>query len=212
MSLGPPDVSLRGRVKGTILLARLAFVRTRGGELAVHAVLARLPEEDREQLSGITLAMSWYPFELNVRLDAAIARELGGEGVYRALGGESAKHALSSTFRNFARGRDPHGLLKHVAQIHRMYKDTGYMTYEWADKNVAVLRTFDCKSFSAPDCLTNLGWHEQAVELCGGRGARANETRCRARGEPLCEYRVQWQPSSSVPPSSRPPSSAPGGR
>jgi predicted hydrocarbon binding protein len=201
MADAPPDVSFYGRVKGTILLARLAFVRARGGEHAVHGVLARLPQDDREQLSGLTLAMSWYPFELNVRLDAAIAHELGGDSVYRALGVESASQALSSTFRNFARGRDPHGLLKHVAQIHRMYKDSGYMTYEWADKNVAVLRTFDCKSFSAPDCLTNLGWHERAVELCGGRSARANETQCRARGSRLCEYRVQWLPSVSVPPS-----------
>jgi predicted hydrocarbon binding protein len=196
MSLRPPEASSHGRVKGTILLARLAFVQGRGGDLAVQRVLAQLPDTDREQLSGITLAMGWYPFELNERLDTAIARELGGESVYRSLGADSAERALASTLRNFARGRDPHGLLKHVAQIHRMYKDTGYMTYEWAEKSVAVLRTFDCKSFSTADCLTNLGWFEHAVELCGGRSARATESNCRARGDKLCECRVQWQPSN----------------
>lgn len=199
MSSRPPDISLQGRVKGAILLARLAFVRARGGELALQGVLGRLTAAEREQLSGLTLAMSWYPFDLNVRLDASIAREFGGESVYRDLGAESARQALASTFRNYARSRDPHGLLKHVAQIHRMYKDTGYMTYEWSDKSVAVLRTFDCRSFSAADCLTNLGWHEHAVELCGGRSARAIETKCCARGDRLCEYRVQWLPSTGNP-------------
>jgi uncharacterized protein (TIGR02265 family) len=202
MSARPPEYSPHGRVKGTILLARIAFVQGRGGDLAVQRMLAQLPEADRQQLSGITLAMGWYPFELNERLDAAIAREFGGESVYRKLGADSAERALASTLRNFARGRDPHGLLKHITQIHRMYKDTGYMTYEWAEKSVAVLRMFDCKSFSTADCQTNLGWFEHAVELCGGRAAQAIETKCRARGERLCEYRVQWLPgtSATVPP------------
>ena len=172
-----------------------AFARLPTGEPAVHAVLARPPRRKSRAAVGITLAVSWYPFELNVRLDAAAAQEFGGESIYRTLGAESAAQALASTFRNFARARDPHGLLKYVAQIHRMYKDTGTMTYEWADTNVAVLRTFDCRSFWAADCLTNLGWHEHAVMLCGGRNAQASETKCQARGDGLCEYRVEWLPS-----------------
>jgi hypothetical protein len=112
----------RGSVKGTVLLSRIALVRTRGGEPSVQSVLARLPPQDRELLSGIVLSSGWYPFEANERVDAAIAREFGGDAVYRALGAQSANDALSSTHKNFVRQRDAHGLLKHVAQLHRLYK------------------------------------------------------------------------------------------
>jgi predicted hydrocarbon binding protein len=183
----------RGCVKGTILLSRVALVRGRGGEAAVKAVLARMPTADQELLRGIVLPVGWYPFEVNERLDAAIAKEFGGDAIYRSLGAQSAIDALGTTHKNFVRQRDAHGLLKHVAQLHRLYKDSGYMTYEWVDRSTAVIRTYDCKSFSAADCLTNLGWHEKAVELCGGRNVRATETRCRANGEKLCEYHCAWE-------------------
>jgi len=182
----------RGCVKGTVLLSRVALVQARAGQAGLQRVLARLPAVDRELLTGIVLAVGWYPFEVNERLDAAIARELGGEVIYRELGGQSARDSLGATLKNFARSRDAHGLLKHVAQLHRLYKDTGYMTYEWVDKTSAVLRTFECRSFSAADCLTNLGWHEKAIELCGGRNPRAVETMCRVQGSRVCEYRCDW--------------------
>jgi hypothetical protein len=191
---------MRGRIRGGVLLSRLAFVRQRSGEGGLRAILAALSEEDRALLSSLVVAIGWYPFETNERLDAEIARHFGGNAIYRTLGAQSAIDALSTTHKNFVRSRDPHGLLKHIAQLHRLYKDTGYMTYEWLDATSAALRTFDCASYSASDCLTNLGWHEQAIELCGGRNVHAVETRCRSRGDPMCEYTCRWDASTSVRP------------
>lgn len=184
----------RGRVKGSVLLSRVALVRARGGEEAVHAIVAALPPSDRDVLTGIVLPIGWYDFEINERLDAEIARHFGlGGRIYHELGAASALDALASTHRNFVRDCDPHGLLERVAQLHHLYKDTGTMTYERVDDTTAVLRTIDCDSFSTADCLTNLGWHEKAIELCGGRRPRAMETRCRARGDLVCEYVCKWE-------------------
>ena len=189
-------------------------MRARGGDDAVRAILGSLPPRHRDVLSGILLPIGWYDFEINERLDAAIASYFGsGMSIYHELGAASALDALATTHKNFVRDRDPHGLLERVAQIHRLYKDTGYMTYDRVDDTTAVLRTIGCDSFSAADCLTNLGWHEKAIELCAGFRVRVNETRCRARGEPLCEYVCKWwpRPSEAPPPpsSSRPLSSRP---
>jgi predicted hydrocarbon binding protein len=196
-------MSDRGKIRGGTLLSRLAFVRGRSGETGVRAVLAALPEADRAIFDQIVLPIGWYPFETSERLDAEIAKRYGGNAIYRTLGAESASSALTTTHKNFVRARDPHGLLKHVAQLHRLYKDTGYMTYEWVDASCAVLRTFECASWSITECLTNLGWHEQAIELCGGKNVRAVETRCRSRGDAICEYTCRWE--LAPPPSMRPP-------
>jgi hypothetical protein len=144
-------------------------------------------------LSGIILPIGWYAFEVNERLDAAIADEFGGTTIYVQLGAQSAADALATNLRSFVEERDPHGLLKHIAQIHGLYKDTGYMTYEWVDPTAAVLRTWNCASYSDADCLTNLGWHAKAIELCGGRDPDVLESKCRARGAALCEYRCRWE-------------------
>jgi len=37
-----------------------------------------------------------------------------------------------------------------------------------------------------------VGWHERAIELSGGSEVRVTETRCRTRGDAVCEYRCVW--------------------
>jgi len=177
-----------------VLQSRLAYVKSRGGPGTVELVLARLCAEHRKTLSELILPVGWYPFEINVELDRAIMLSLGGgRGIYREMGVQSATDSLGATHKNLIRARDPQGLLKHSAQIHKLYYDTGYRTYEWVSAKSAILRTFDCKSFSTEDCLTNMGWHEKAIALCGGKSVRVSEPQCRARGAKCCEYVCQWE-------------------
>jgi len=187
------NLNARGCIKGVVLQSRLAFVREKGGQGAVEGVLSRVPPEVRSILTDIILPVGWYPFEISETLDRAIAREFGaGDLIYRQMGGQSAAHSLASAHRNLVRSRDPHGLLKQAAQIHRLYYDSGYRTYEWVAWTKAMVRIFDCKSFSRADCLTIIGWHEKALELCGAK-PRIIETQCRTRGEKCCEYAFAWE-------------------
>jgi predicted hydrocarbon binding protein len=68
----------------------------------------------------------------------------------------------------------------------------GRRTYEKVGERGALLRTFDAGSVTVADCLTVVGWHERAIELCGGRDVKVTEAKCRARGAPHCEYRCEW--------------------
>ena len=182
----------RGNIKGGALLSRLHFVRDQKGEAGVQSVLARLPEADRAACEQI-LTSSWYPFDLNQRLDDAIAAELGlGEKVFVMIGEKSASHNLTNAHKAFVMGRDPHGLLKRAAQIYQMYYDTGHRSYESAGETKAILRTHESKTYSKHDCLTVVGWHQKAIEMCGGANVRVRETRCRADGAEVCEYVCEW--------------------
>ena len=190
-----------GEIKGTVLESRLALVQRRLGDSGLRRVLDRLPEGDRRLLSGVVMPVAWYPFALNDRLDRAIAAELGqGAAAFRALGAQSAQDNLAETHKIYVKSHDPHGLLKHTAQIYGLYYKTGYRTYEWVSPTRAILRTFESKSFSAFDCLTVIGWHEKAIELCGGLAPRVEEVRCRSREGDRCEYVCDWRPGSIRPP------------
>ena len=189
-----------GEIKGTVLQSRLLLARHRLGAAGVERVLRRLPPDDRTVLKGVVMPIAWYPFALNERLDQAIATELGqGQLGFRALGAQSAEDNLGETHRVYMRSRDPHGLLKHTAQIYGLYYKTGYRTYEWVGTTKAVLRTFESRSYSATDCLTVVGWHEKAIEMCGGAAPRVEEIRCRAREGDRCEYACEWRPGSIAP-------------
>ena len=183
----------RGSIKGVVLRSRLSYVRDNMGEAAARSVLDRLPEADQTALARI-LPASWYPFELQARLDDAIAFQMGiGEKIFRLLGEQSARDNLASTHRAFVDAHDPHGLLQHSASIHQAYYDTGHRVYEHLGPKSAVLRTFDCLSTSRAECLTNMGWHQAAIEICGGRHARVSDPFCRARGDKHCEYLCEWE-------------------
>jgi hypothetical protein len=105
-----------------VLKSRLSLLETAGGPALVKQVLSRLTPGHRQLLSELIVAVGWYPFEVNAALDSAIASTMGGgAGIHRRMGAQSAVDSLGSAHKNLIRERDPHGLLKHSAQIHKLY-------------------------------------------------------------------------------------------
>jgi len=158
-----------------------------------EAEFRRLREEDQPTFTNAILPFGWYSFELYSRLDAAIAEVMDqGKGIFRVLGAVSARDNLGGDHKRFLQGRDPHGLLRNAASLYKLYYDTGERTYERTGDRTAILRTSGGRAFSAADCLTVVGWHEKAIEMCGGQSPRVTETSCRARGAVVCEYLCEW--------------------
>jgi hypothetical protein len=181
------------QIKGSVLKARLTFVEERFLREGLERLLAGLPESDASTLKGL-LATQWYSFALGERLDQAIVRTLanGESEFFERLGEASAEKNLSGVHKGFLRPGDPQGFLARAPMIYSFYYDTGRREYEAVGPKEAVLRTLDAETFSGPDCLTVVGWHRKALEMCGVRGARVVEEECRARGGVVCRYRLTW--------------------
>jgi uncharacterized protein (TIGR02265 family) len=174
-------------------MARLAFIRQAG---VTERVLARLRPEDAKVLRGTILPIAWYPLELYVRLDRAIAEVLSPddpERIFRQMGRASAETNLNGPHRNFLRPGDPHAMLANAQAILRVYYDQGRRTYERTGERTAVLRTYGVEGLTRTECLTNCGWHERAIELCGGQQVRVVESCCSGDGSSYCEYRCSWR-------------------
>ena len=181
------------RVKGSVLRSRLTFVEEQAGADAVLRVKARLSAADQQTVARM-LSTSWYPFELASRLDQAIVDELGGgrPEYFLRLGASSAERNLTGVHRAFLRPGDPHGFLTQAPEIYASYYDRGRRTYERAGEKEAVLTTWEAETFSGPDCLTVVGWHTKALEMCGCSHVSVVEEECRARGGGVCRYRLRW--------------------
>ncbi|WPB80295.1 TIGR02265 family protein [Archangium violaceum] len=188
--------STAARIKGSVLITRLNLLMKQGGTGRVQQVLQRLSPADRKVLEGVIMPIGWYPLELNLRLDAAIADALSPRDRSKAfveMGRASAEENLNGPHHVFIRKGDPHFLLSHAPEIYRLYYAVGSRTYEKAGPRNAVLRTVGAESVTEADCLTIIGWYERAIEMSGGREVRVEHKKCRARGSGYCEYLCSWE-------------------
>ena len=191
-----PSDDAVARIKGSVLVTRLNLLRKQGGVERLQQVLQRLPAADRKVLEGVIMPIGWYPVELNLRLDDAIAEALSPKDrakAFVAMGRASAEENLQGPHHVFIRKGDPHFLLSHAPEIYRLYYAVGSRTYEKTGARSAVLRTVGAEGVTEADCLTIIGWHQRAIEMSGGRGVCVEHPKCRARGKGYCEYLCSWE-------------------
>ena len=86
--------------------------------------------------------------------------------------------------------------LREFAQINVSYDGIGE-DYEsvrgYAYRSLGpTLTTIDAPPSTRGDCATVVGWHERALELSGANDVKVVETRCRNRGDTVCEYKLSW--------------------
>jgi uncharacterized protein (TIGR02265 family) len=183
-------------IKGSVLRTRLALVEELDPKDGLARVLARLDEAERDALESL-LASAWYPFELGKHLDEAIVEVLGGgrSEFFEKLGEASAEKNLGpgGVHRSFLVTGDPHAFLAKAPLIYSYYYDQGRRDYEKTGEHEALLTTRDASTFSAPDCLTVVGWYRRALAMCGAQAPRVVEEECRAKGGSVCRYRVSWR-------------------
>jgi len=183
------------QVKGAALLSRRSFAREVYGEGSWRKILDTLADKDRSELQGAILASTWHSFELNERLDAAIVDILGGgdKQIFQQIGRWSAKQNLTGPHKAFIARRDPRRFLAATDRIYSLYYDSGRRTYEATGPTSGVITTYEAETFSETDCLTVIGWYEEALEMCGATKVSMREETCRAKGGSECRYRLSWE-------------------
>lgn len=182
------------QVRGSILRARKLFCEEHFGSGAWDKILEVLPESDRVVLRGILLPAGWFPFEISERLDRAIVDVLGkgDPKIFEDIGRKSARENLSGIHKTFLQAGNPQAFLEQTKTIYKFYYNAGSREYVSTGTNSGVLTTTEAETFSVADCLTVVGWHKEALEMCGAKNVVISETKCRARGDSVCEYRVSW--------------------
>lgn len=178
-------------IKGASVSARIDFVKRRFGEDTWQKVLTHLHEEDQKALTGNIIVLSFYPLELNARLDEAIAKATDPNNpirVYRALGRASADANLTSVHKTFILGDNPHRVLKRYPSVRKIYYSDGSGQYEKIGEKEGYLQLKD-SSFTLEDDESTAGYFERGIELMGGKNVKVDVTR-KPRS---CEYNFTWE-------------------
>jgi hypothetical protein len=182
------------KIKGAVLLSRRAFVASHFGPEAWGKILDILQQEYRNVLYGAIVSAAWYPFEIGESLDRTIVDVLGGGDteIFERIGAASARENLSGAHQRRLLTDSPEAFLKQTEIIYRFYYDTGHRTYVSTGKQSGRITTFEANTYSAVDCLTVIGWHKEALRMCGAKEVQMAETACRALGGSVCQYDIRW--------------------
>lgn len=182
------------QVKGAVLISRGEFIRSEYGDDAWKQVLSRVSPACRATLESALLSSKWYPFEINAELDRTIVEVVGGgdRNIFKKIGARSAKSNLTGAHQAFLKKGNPQGFMAATDRIYRFYYDSGRREYQETGPTSGVITTYDAETFSENDCLTVIGWYEEALKMCGATSVRMTEDTCRARGGPHCRYTVRW--------------------
>lgn len=194
----PKHSAMRGNVKGTLVIARMSYLRAQGQE-AAERVLRRMSQADQVFLRGVLLPSTWYPADMLLRLELTIAAVLSRgdrSALFVDMGQFSADTHLGpgGIHRPYLKEGDPHFLLRNVPRMYASQHSGGTRTYEETGPRSATIRTLDASEDDreAEDCLTAVGWLRRAIELSGGRTVAVDETRCRGKGATCCEFVCRW--------------------
>ena len=121
-----------------------------------------------------------------------------GNGRYRtsssAWAKASAEKNLTTVHAGYLTTGDGHAFLSKSPSIYtRSTTRPAVASTSLSGPKEGVLTTHEAETFSAPDCLTVVGWYRKALEMCGLKGVQVREEECRAKGGSVCRYRVRWE-------------------
>jgi hypothetical protein len=182
-------------VKGSALASRVLWVQLEHGEAGYQRTLHQVSPDLKAAIeSGINKA-KWYPFEQFVEINEVLDRLFGkGDlGLVKALGRYGADANLKTIYRLFYKVGTVHWILGRAVRLWGAHYDSGYLEVSTRGPKAAVLRV---RGFSTPHrahCLSVQGWTERSVELSGGKRPIVEETKCRTRGDDLCQLEFVWE-------------------
>jgi hypothetical protein len=182
-------------VKGSALASRILWVQLEHGMKGRERVIAQSSPELSAAIEAGFHKAQWYPFEQFVELNVVIDR-LFGRGdlaLARELGRHGADANLTTIYRLFFKLGSVHWILGRAVRLWSAHYDSGFAEVATRGARVAVLRIHGFETPHVAHCLSVMGWAERSIELSGGKRPIVEESKCRTRGDELCQIDVAWE-------------------
>ena len=182
-------------MKGSALASRVLWVQLGHGAAGMARLRASASEGLGDTLDTGIAKARWYPlrqfFELNTLIDRIFGA--GDLALVRELGRHGADANLTTIYRLFYKVGTTHWILGRAVRLWSAHYDSGFLEVVTRGTRAAVLRIHN---FALPDrthCLSVTGWCERSIELSGGKSVTVVESKCRTRGDDVCQLDASWE-------------------
>ena len=181
-----------GKIKGTVLIQVIKFLRSRR-EAGRRAV----PERLHHYLETRILAANWYPEEDYLELLRATASLFDpGPDIDRweILGRIAARSYIDEAYQILIRKGDAAGTLKNFALLWELRHDTGKAEVTSLLPGTALIKIRDYVLVAEEICRAIQGTILGMLEAAAIEEVQITKGLCRARGDELCAWQIQWDP------------------
>lgn len=183
------------QVKGSAILSRLQYVEAKHGAQGSERLISSLAAETQGVLRRGLLAHQWAPYDAFVDVNV-VADRLFGKGdlaLCFEMGRHSAETNLPTLYRIFYRLGSPMFIFRKAARVWEVHYDSGRLVPVQDDERVIRVKILDFERPHRAHCLSVLGWAARSVEMSGATLTRAEEEKCRTRGDHACEMVCAWE-------------------
>lgn len=183
-----------GKVKGTIMIEVVKYLRSYREE-------ARriVPKHLQPYLDGRILATSWHPEEDYLDLMRAVVELFpANDDSPEITSFEAASRASSAAYfegpyRSLVRRGDPARTLRSLGALWRLRHDTGEFEVLLGPSEQATVLLRGYALVARESCELVQGTIWGMLHHSGGDEIAIQHTRCRARGDDLCEWKLDWR-------------------
>jgi hypothetical protein len=184
----------RGRVKGTIMIEVVKYLRSRKEEAR-----PLLPLHLKPYLNTRILATSWHPEQDYLDLMHVLialrprSTEDAGLGPWEAAARVStANFFAEGPYKSMVRKGEPGRTLASLDALWRLRHDTGRFQVESTGPNQARLELRDYAVEPGDSCSLVQGTIWGFLYYSEGKNIAIEHTKCRARGDAACEWQASW--------------------
>ncbi len=182
------------RVSGTIVRARVLFVRSKGPD-AWAKVFAELCAATQKIAEAGILETRWYPYEVLVDISSTADRVLGqGDlALCSEMGRFSCEMTLTTVHRLLLKFGNVGHLVERASTAWRTQFDKGEIIVHEKHRDLYVFEVRGVPEPSRAHCAAITGWMARAAELSGEDDFLVEE-KCRALGHPYCMWTFTRRP------------------
>jgi hypothetical protein len=181
-----------GNIKGTTMIEVVKFLRSRKKEAA-----PLVPPRLQHYLQSRLLSTSWHPEEDYLELMRVVVKLYKPENPSLTIWEEVARRTNAAYFEGpykaFVYPGDVARSVGSFPDLWRLRHDTGVGTVIQEGKGRARVELRDYALVANEGCLLVQGTLWGLLEYSGAQGAALVHSRCRARGEPICEWKATWK-------------------
>lgn len=180
-------------VKGSPVRSLQKFLESELTPEQRETVFGSLPPDLGKRLRGPVLATETIPVHALNQLTEAAARAKGEpiESFARRAGREAAADAVRGIYRFFAMVLTPPALLAKASPMWTSLYNRGELQVADQTPNSATIRLVRFPSEPA-GCARITGWVERLAEMTGVKNVNVQKTRCAAKGDAECEWKLTW--------------------
>jgi hypothetical protein len=183
-----------GKIKGTIVIEVVKYLRSRK-----DAARSLVPPALHHYLEGRILSTSWHPEADYLELMRAViklrgsADALPGVSPWEASARASNAAYFEGPYKSLVRKGDPgRSLVSSLGPLWRLRHDTGEFEIELQGEKAARLELRDYALVAREACELVQGTLWGLLDYSGAKNIQLTHSRCRARGDSVCEWQASW--------------------